>query len=208
MKLGLILECQLDGPDEKVLTCLFRRFATHIQPEFVQLGDKLEVLHGCGTAARRLFAAGCEHIVIMWDFCPADWGGALAQKGVAPCLLKDCRRVFRSLEAADVSREQISLVAVNFMLESWLLADKQAIRNFLERQTRQTIKSQKIGSDKPERCPEPKVTLNTIFKRCGYRRYLDYNDAHLIAQEIKNLDVVREQCPTFDRFWEKATGIT
>lgn len=204
MKLGLILECQPDGPDEKVLRCLLSHSETEVETEMASQGNKINLFAQCGAAARQLLDDGCEHIVIVWDLHPADWGDELARQERAPCLHQDREKIFASLTTAGVRHASVSLVAIEFMLESWLLADKQAIADFLSKELGTRIRKQQVGNHNPAQCSKPKDVLSKIFEQCRYRRYMDFSHAHKIASEVKNLNELKK-CPTFQRFWDKAT---
>jgi hypothetical protein len=86
MKVGLILECQVDGPDEKVLRNLLNRFSPGIEISTLPQGNKANLLQQCGIAAKRLLDDGCDRVVIIWDLYPADWGNVLQQQNRVPCL--------------------------------------------------------------------------------------------------------------------------
>ncbi len=81
MTVGLILECQVDGPDEKVLCCLLAKFAAHVQVQTNCQRDKANLVREWGDAAKQLIEDGCDHVVIVWDLHPAEWGDALKAKG-------------------------------------------------------------------------------------------------------------------------------
>ncbi len=206
MKVGLILECQADGPDEKVLRCFLRNFAPGIEVSTAPQSSKAGLLQSCGIAAQRLLDDGCDHVAIVWDQYPADWGDALAQRNRTPCLREDRRRIFEALQAANVDSTRVFLVGIEFMLESWLLADKSAIAAFLSRRLKRGITAQQVGSANPAKEKHPKDALSKMFERQSHQPYRDYVHAVLIAQEVQTLDELRRHCPTFQRFWQKATG--
>jgi hypothetical protein len=204
MKLGLILECQFDGPDEKVFRCLLRKFAGAIEVQTATQGNKINLVRDCGTAARQLLADGCDHVVIVWDLYPAEWGDALQQKDRTPCLHNDCEKIHAALRTAEVNLAQVSLVAVEFMLESWLLADKRALALFLSQELRREISAQQIGSPDPAREKRPKDVLSKMFERLDLRRpYRDNVHAVKIATQVSDLTQLK-RCPSFTRFWNKA----
>lgn len=171
MKLGLILECQFDGPDEKVLRCLLANFAPEIEVQTAAQGSKTNLVRDCGTAARQLLADGCDHVVIVWDLYPAEWGDALRQKNRVPCLHNDRERIHAALQTAGVDSATVALVAIEFMLESWLLADTSALAAFLSKSLRREITGQQVGGHKPSREKKPKDTLSKIFEQHGHRSY-------------------------------------
>jgi hypothetical protein len=205
MKIGLILECQFGGPDEQVLRSLFSKFAPQHEVDVAPQGNKALLLQWCGVAARQLLAGGCDRVVIVWDLHPADWGSALQQRNRTPCRREDRQRILGALEAAGVNTSQVALVAIEYMLESWLLADSSAIKRFLERRLRRRMTAQQCNAD-PATEDRPKDALSKIFERHGHEAYRDHAHAVLIARQIVDLTEVQRRCPTFQRFWEKATA--
>jgi len=203
MKVGLVLECQKDGPDEKVLRHLFSKFAPDIDVSVATMSDKPKLLNGCGMAVKNLLAEGCAHVVIVWDLYPADWGDALQQSDRTPCLHQDRERVFQSLRSAGVDESRVALVAITYMLETWLLADKQAIARFLSVQVGREITAQQVGKVNPATEKSPKDALSKAFERHNRPHYRDNVHALKIAQQIVSLRSLQKR-PDFDRFWQKA----
>src|SRR5436190_6183362 len=70
MKVGMIFECGPDGADRKVCEHLARLLQPGLEIVGVTLGDKKQLLAGCGGAALGLLYEGCERIVIVWDLYP------------------------------------------------------------------------------------------------------------------------------------------
>src|SRR5688500_15960052 len=72
VKIGLILECQREGPDQKVLTELIRRLhpSATVIPQC--LGNKPALLRGCGEIAADLYRIEkCTCVLAVWDLWPA-----------------------------------------------------------------------------------------------------------------------------------------
>jgi len=205
MMVGLILECQVDGPDERVLRRLLENFAPEITVRTAPQTNKAALLQSCGVAARQLLADGCDRIVIVWDLYPADWGDALRQKDRQPCRHRDREKISEALLAADVNVERVFLVAIEFMLESWLIADRRAVAAFLSKRLGRPITRAQLGSVSPAAAPRPKDVLSKMFERNQHAYYRDNIHAAQIAQEITDLSDLKKRCPTFLRFWEKVT---
>ena len=205
MKLGLILECQVEGPDEKVLCCLLSKFAPEIELQAAAQGNKINLVRDCGTAARQLIEDGCGHVMIVWDLFPAEWGDELKQKNRTPCLHEDRQRIYAALETAGVEAGQVSLVAIEYMLESWLLADHKALAAFLSKSAQREITRQQVNGPNPATAKRPKDALSKIFEQQNHRAYRDFDHAVKVADEITDLRDLKRSCPTFQRFWEKAT---
>ncbi|GDX41076.1 hypothetical protein LBMAG21_13680 [Armatimonadota bacterium] len=207
MKVGRVLECQKDGPDAKVLKELFRKCAPDIEASVATMSNKPNLLKECGIAARNLLAEGCAHVVIVWDLFPTDWGDALQQSDRTPCLHQDRARVLQSLRSAGVDESRVALVAITYMLETWLLADKQAIARFLSAQLGRKIITQRAGKADPTTEKSPKDALSEAFERNDHPHYRDSVHALKIAQQLVSLRNLQKR-PDFDRFWQKATQRT
>ena len=123
-KIGLILECGPEGPDEKVLRYWLKEHAPDVTAvDVTPLSNKRDLLDGCGKAAADLLADGCERVIVVWDLYPA-W------QDTEPCRKEDRDTALRSLEAARVPQAQVALVAIESMLECWFLADERAISQY------------------------------------------------------------------------------
>jgi len=208
MKVGFIVECQKDGPDQKVIYWLLRNHATHVTPVFSPQTNKKGIEQNCGNAAKNLLADGCERVVIVWDLHPYSWETPEEQRQAdrTPCLKEDRDKIYTALDAAGVDRQNVFLVAIEFMLESWLIADKAAIAALLNKKRRAApVNAQGVGNVNPATEQRPKDALSKMFERNQKPAYKDYQHAEQIAREIADLNELRRHCPTFVRFWEKAT---
>ena len=206
MKLGLILECQPNGPDEKVIRVLFEKFAKNISIQFSTAGNKKALVETCGKVARKLFEDDCDRVAILWDLYLAEWGDTFGKHDKTPCRKQDCDRVRLALVNAEVDPNQCLLVAVENMLESWLIADSMAIAVFLSRATGEKFSQQQVGKLKPNRINKPKDALSKVFEQKGYGVYRDFVHAEKIARCVADLTDIRKKCPSFERFWSRATG--
>jgi hypothetical protein len=206
VKIGLILECQRDGPDEKVFKELFARFASHHTLSIEAAGNKRNLVEECGKAAQRLIETdGCDRVLIIWDLRPASWGDALEQANRKPCLKEDRTKVFAALDTVEGLRDKCVLVAIDAMLESLFLADKNAlVRALNKKKPRTPITKQDIGNVKSSKITEPKKHLEKLYENQGLTRYADHTDALLITQEIMDIDDLIRNCASFARLWERA----
>jgi hypothetical protein len=165
---------------------------------------KLGLILECGASAADLIQLGCERVVIVWDLYPA-W----QSDGQKPCLHADREKAFAALSAAQVPLEQVALVAIESMLECWFLADELALAAFLSAKLRKEISAQQIGKQNspPEKQRRPKDALSSKFEAVGGSRYLDFNDAEAIARHTDIGKLRGSRCPTFERFWQKISGL-
>jgi hypothetical protein len=195
MKVGLVLECMKDGPDQKVLEPLVKKLAS--RPNEVTsrtLGNKPKLLSGCGPVASELLKDRCDRVLIVWDLWPA-WSSH------DPCRKKDRNDARNSLAEARVDLRKIRLLCIEQMLESWLLADAQALKALVSKWMEpRTPKRFRVPPGATHHT-QPKAVLSRLFREHGCSLYDDVAHAHLIAarwdkQSLHHL----AKLPTFQRF--------
>lgn len=193
MKVGMIFECGPDGADCKVCRHLARLLQSDIEVAYVTLGDKKQLLAGCGDAALGLLRERCERIVIVWDLHP-PW----RPKKQKPCRKEDRKTILSSLARAGVRASHVSLVCIEEELEAWLIADGRALSAVLSRKAH-PVKVQDIKN--PERTRKPKTHLIKVFQQNGHS-YVDRIHARMLVEALPDLTRIR-RCATFVRFAEK-----
>lgn len=198
MKIGLILECTLEGPDQQVCEYLVRRLQPSAEVVSVTLGNKLNLVARCGDTAAQLLRENCQRIIIVWDLYP-PW----RPRGENPCRHEDREAVFNSLEQAGVTSSDVHLVCIREELEAWLLADNRAISAALLKLTGR--KARIAGVRHAELVRNPKSTLDNIFRQHTHRQYQAHSHAIRIIRELPDFNRIRD-CPSFSRFAMKATN--
>ena len=199
MKIGLILECGPDGPDQHVCKRLISLLLPDAEVSFTTLINKPRLLRECGPSAASHFKEGCDRVLIMWDLYPA-W----REGGEKPCRYQDRAAILHSLEAAQVDAASVSLICIHEELEAWLLADGRALSACFSTKNRPVT----IGDHKnPERISNPKGKLSQIIRenKCG-QKYEDHIHAKKIAEHITDWTRLR-RCETFRRFAKKVADI-
>jgi len=197
MRIGMIFECQPDGPDQKVCEYAVSCLAPNIEFKSTCLNSKPELIHNCGFHAKRFLNNKYDHVIIVWDLYPA-WSQA------PPSSTRDRAQIRRALRAANVPLKRISLICIEQMLEAWLLADERALSEVLSTKTRPV--SIKPVSRAPDRIHRPKQRLKDIFKEHlpgGYKPH----HAEKIASAVKDCTRMRRS-PSFRRFARAVTGTT
>lgn len=200
MRIGFIFECGRHGADGQV--CQY--FADKLKPgiEIVPqyMDNKPNLLENCGSVAS-ILVKDCEHVIIIWVLYPA-W----REKCVKPCRKVDRLKVLSSLEINQVPLQKVALVCIEEELEAWLLADTRALRSYIATHKHPHPVGNLKKFKKPEGVKEPKTRLTKIFNQEVGRRYIDYQDAIMIAKAVPDFNHLRRSC-TFRRFAEKAAGI-
>ncbi|MBN1576389.1 MAG: DUF4276 family protein [Chitinispirillaceae bacterium] len=195
-KIGFIFECGREGPDIKVCRHLVHLIDPEIEMVTRSLDNAGNLRQYCGPTAKLLLES-CKKVLIIWDLYP-PW----REGGV--CLHDDREEIFSSLRAAGVSVSKVALVCIHEELESWLLADDRALKKFIADKKHphpvRRIKKYK----KPDLVKNPKAVISKIFNQelGNSRKYIDYQDAGDIAQQISDLiKVIKSE--SFERFYDK-----
>jgi hypothetical protein len=199
VKLGLVLECGPEGPDQLVLTCFARRLKPDVVVHAAPMGSK-EVLFSAGVeAAENLIqSSGCDMVIIVWDLKPY-WEDAPVETCEAEA---DLLRI--KLAGLDPGiRSKIRLLCITWELETWLLANPVVIQGHLSTKTRKA----KFKCSSPLSKTDPKAFLIKEFKkvRGPTGHYEDLREAIQIARLIENTSKLRK-IDSFARFSALITG--
>lgn len=199
LKIGLILEGTVDGPDKKVCEYLVQRLQQETEVVSITLRDKPNLIARCGETAALLLNENCQRVVIVWDLYP-PW-----RKGEKPCRRKDREAIFRSLQEAGVASKNVYLVCIREELEAWLIADDRAIAKAISRLTgRQEPRIAEVR--KPDSVSNPKERLIKIFKQHTRHQYQGHVHAIKIVRELESLSLNKiKRSDSFKRFALKAT---
>jgi hypothetical protein len=201
IKVGMLVECGRDGLEvhvcRRLCQLLDEHFGIQLQPDIVPRDNKQKLLEECGTVACLLFDNGCERVVILWDERP-PW-----PKMKEPlCWHHERAKVLRELQQAGVAHKPVFLVCIEREFESWLLFDERLLSKVLSTDTHPVrIPPQRH----PDRIPNPKGTMITLFRKYGRKRYVDTLYARSFATYLSDINRLKK-CPTFRRFAEKLTG--
>lgn len=196
MKIGLILECAPEGPDQQVCEHVLVRLRPNAEVLSVTLRNKPNHIASCGDAAAQLLSEGCQRVIIVWDLYP-PW----RPRGERPCRREDREEIFSSLEQAGVALPNVHLVCIREELEAWLLADRGAISTAISKMT--GCRARIPDTKKPELVRNPKGRLDNIFREHTPRPYQGHTHAIRIIREADFKKIKR--CPSFARFALKAT---
>lgn len=182
--IGLIVD---GDSDEKTIPILANKIlqgaGIGIKPKVVPRGHKLNVRkmqEHINDMARE--QPNLEKIIVCMDSEEDD----LVQ------LEGEVKQVERQLVHKTVKPKYVLVVR---MLESWLLADEDALRKVLRRRAR--VKP--IAN--PEAIRDPKEKLKEIFQGAG-KTFQYTRDDPKIAEAIKDVSRIRKKCPRFDQFCE------
>ena len=192
MKLGLVLECDTGGPDELVLACFARRLKPDITISPASLGSKKQVfLKGVEAAQELVEASGCNLVLIVWDLKPY-WNIAT---GNCESEAQELRSKIAALPPATAAR--IKLLCLTWELETWLIADPRAVREYLSTDAHKS----KFKCNAPLSKNDAKAFLDGECRkhRGKTRRYEDFREAIKIARLIPDTSKV-QAIPSYCRF--------
>jgi hypothetical protein len=200
MRIGFIFECGRNGADGQVCRYFMEKLkpGTEIVPQYMDV--KTNLVEDCGPVAS-LLVKSCDKVVIIWDLYPA-W----REKNIKPCRKDDRQKIFASLQSNDVPLSKVALVCIEEELEAWLLADTRALRSYIAAHKHPHPVGHLKKFKNPEGVKDPKTRLTRIFNQEVGRRYIDYQDAIMIAKAAPDFNHLKRSC-TFRRFVEKATGV-
>ena len=202
-RLGLVLECDTGGPDELVFRCLVRRLSPPgKEPEVVPvcLGSKERLMEDAVSRAEALVTVEkCDLVLIVWDLKPL-WEDPPARKCVDEATI--LRGMIADLNAA--VRSPISLLCLTWELETWLIAEDRAVRDYLSKPAHRCKFKSPPNLDT---VTDPKSHLNKAFT--GFRgtrqRYVDRIEAIQLIQRWPDLSRVAK-VHSFRRFATLLTG--
>ena len=200
MKIGLILECSPNGPDQQVCEYLVKQLRPDTEIVSRTLINKKNLINDCGEQAALLLQENCQRVVIVWDLYP-PW----RPKGEKPCRCEDREAILESLQRAGVTSKSVYLICISEELEAWLIADNRAIEMAISRLTGR--KKPKIKEEKnPHSVSKPKTRLMRIFRQHKASRYKDHIHAIKIVRELESLGLNKiKRSESFTRFALKAT---
>lgn len=194
MKIGLIVECTRDGPDQQVYSAWIKRLLPDAQLEPSCAGSKKILVAEAGERAAALFGEGCERVLIFWDLWPT-W-----KSGAKPDAATDVAAIEASLRAAGLNEPCVFLICIVRMIETLLIADANAVRGALGRHAPFGLRSQR----RPRTIADPKAYLTRLFREARRGPYTDYVHARKIAEGM-DFDRLRPACPEFAQLEQSLT---
>jgi len=202
MKVGLILECRPNGPDQQVCEYLIKWLRPNTEVVSRTLLNKKNLVAQCGETAALLLGDNCHRVVIVWDLYPPPH-----DTRQNPCRFKDRKDILDSLEQAGVNSQNVHLVCIREELETWLIADNRAVEGAISKLTHRKVRA--VPQVKyPERVRNPKERLMSIFSQRKLRPYEDHVHAIKIVRELESLGLSRiKRSKSFVRFASKAADI-
>ncbi len=189
-KIGIITEAPRGSGDEKVFRWLAEQFCPGMDPEFIGNRNKKELVADCIDQIELLLSNDqCEKVLVIYDLMPR-FQPRLAETPVDPK-----GNIEQRIQSNGLPLEKIEFICIRQMLETWLIADEAAVRNFyINKHRPNPLPGPFNGGRKQINNPKPK---NLIIDY--YKEYNPTTNAVGIMKE-SNLKTVSKRCPSFDQF--------
>lgn len=202
MKIGMLCECAPGGPDVKIGEHFVKEFVPGAEFIGVPMSNKDKLIQDCGREVKRLIEKEkCDRVFIVWDLAPA-WPDMKQKR----CRRRDKDGIERSLRAAygdDVLPEdKIVLLCIEQMLESWVIADAQAVMDYVKRPTHPAPRFKEVR--RPDEDRDPKARLIGYFAQAK-RQYNEHVNAVPIIKRASLSKLQRSE--SFKRLEEKLRKI-
>ena len=195
MIIGFIFECGPQGADKQVCEYLAGQLKPGRKIVSRTMDNKLKLLEGAASVAKKLLQEGCERVLIVWDLRPA-W----PDKKDKPCRAKERQILLDGLKKEGLQNAPVYLVCIEQELESWLLASDHSISAFLSTPAH-PYQARRVK--RPDREANPKAAMNNHFMAARGTRYEDRVHAIKVLKATV-LDWKRlQQSASFARFERK-----
>ena len=193
--IGMVFECGPQGADKLVCDFLARHIRNDVDFAFVTLDNKGNLLREAGAAVKHLLEDGCCCVLVIWDLRPA-WPTLKR-----PCRANEVAAVKKSLDEAGISaQDPVHLICIEQELESWLLANEQAVSALLSTDAH---KYRVNRVKRPDNVTQPKSAMIEHFRNARSWRYNDTVDAMRVLRAAP-VDLARlRRSVSFARFEKK-----
>ena len=178
MKIGLIVECALGGPDASVYQYVASKICPNLEIEKpITSTNKKYLIEDSPQKAQILLQTGCGFVFIIWD---REKGGNCQN---------DCEVLTNSLNGLGIDLNQIRLCCIDEMMESWMIADNRGFMSWIRNKTDHPLPEFGDKKTKAEQTfPKQRIKnyLRDNFPKWKYNHYED------------NLEIVKSM-PDFTR---------
>jgi len=202
MRIGLIVECTIDGVEEKlcpkILQLVSDETGIEIECTVETMVKKPILLREAASVTANLLAEGVDLVVILWDENP-PWtpDEDFAQ---TRCWHHEREHLVSTLVGANIELGKVKLVCIEHEIETWILHDHKLISETMS--TSHKAKIKKISD--PLAIDSPKRFLIQLYKKNKFH----FNVAQAASGFAKNLgDLTHfKKCDTFRYFVQSVLG--
>lgn len=192
MRIGLILECDRGGTDQKVYEYVAKQICPHTELCVEPAGiNKPTMIANCGRIARILLEGlQCDLVLIVWDLMPT-WGGEVCRK-------RDKDQIAANLLSNGVNTSKVKLVCIEPELESWFITEARALTSY-KAQLSHPHKIEKFNS---KVLSENDNSSKAMISKYLGRRYNDLTEAFKIVQHVEDFSRIGKKHASFGRFYD------
>ena len=202
MKIGMILECSLSGPDVAVYKYVANKLCPTLEiAKPITKGDKKTLIAEAALEAKTLLDTGCNKVFIIWDRMPR-W-----KEDVKGNCETDQAALAKSLEQLGVNLKHIYLCCIDEMMESWLIADSRGFMTWIRSKTDHKLKDIGDRKAKDEQTSPKQRIENYLRDNYGKWKYCDYNDNLPIVKNLPDFERVSSYNSSFRYFKESIERI-
>ncbi|MDR2641629.1 MAG: DUF4276 family protein [Planctomycetaceae bacterium] len=129
MKLGLILECPIEGTDHQVYEYVVQQLCPQLEIIVEGHRNKKLMIDNCGKTAKLLLKK-CDVVAIIWDLMPPWEKKRRGKRRKEPCRHNDIVKIQTNLENAKVNLSKVKLICIEPELEGWIIVDGSALTKY------------------------------------------------------------------------------
>jgi hypothetical protein len=189
-KVGIIIEAPKDSGDQKVFAWLIEQYCKNISVVFIGNRNKNDLFNDSPEQCVGLFEFdNCDEVLIIYDLKPRFD----TKSNRANVHFQD--KLTAKLRSMGLDMQKITLICIKQMLETWLIADENAVLNYKIKKHKLTATQPYFnGGKKQLNNPKPKDLIETYLS--------DYNPTTTALEIIKqaDLNIVCRRCSSLVEF--------
>jgi hypothetical protein len=189
-KVGIIIEAPKDSGDQKVFAWLIEQYCKNISVVFIGNRNKNDLFNDSPEQCAGLFEFdNCDEVLIIYDLKPRfDTKSNRANVHFQ-------NELTAKLQSMRLDMQKITLICIKQMLETWLIADENAVPNYKIQKHKLTAAQPYFNGGKKQLYnPKPKDLIETYLS--------EYNPTTTALEIIKqaDLNIVGRRCSSFVEF--------
>lgn len=189
-KVGIIIEAPKDSGDQKVFAWLIEQYCKNINVVFIGNRNKNDLFNDSPEQCVGLFEFdNCDEVLIIYDLKPRfDTKSNRAN-------LNFQNELTAKLQIKGLDMQKITIICIKQMLETWLIADENAVRNYKIKKHKLTATQPSFNGGKKQLYnPKPKDLIEIYLS--------EYNPTTTALEIIKQADLntVGRLCSSFAEY--------
>lgn len=189
-KVGIIIEAPKDSGDQKIFAWLIEQYCKNINAVFIGNRNKSDLFNDSPDQCENLFSIdNCDEVLIIYDLKPRfDTRSSQA-------IANFHANLTTKLVSKGLNMQRISIICIKQMLETWLIADENAVRNYKIKKHKLTAAQPNFnGGKKQLNNPKPKDLIEDYLT--------SYNPTTTALEIMKEADLntIARRCNSFIEF--------